>query len=372
MEIETAEANPLIIEMMERIRQMPHAEIVEDIFRHEKEFRGIDWLEFAVDGRAGLERARALAGDYLKNLQKELCVSDEELAELGIKLSSGVQDMPAWAIDHSEADEWRKAKGEKLGEMVAFRLKVMQSLELTSSSVGFAQVGLSIGIVAWTKKAYDAYKVARTTMDATRLAAAVHGIKAVTLAASRLFVATVIVAVIMEVLLFLMEKKAVVYTVLVNMTDENLEMETLAVENGKQLVQFVDPLVAHESKTLNKRTVIDLPDGTREASYWVGLFSASKSDMALIGSLGAYHFKKNSLLPYGAYVGWEIPLTGVFGGPNRCLVSLGNEGSAATFAGKTSSSGSLKSTSRHGKVTATARMHSGSGSEGYMSVVFEQ
>ena len=125
----------------------------------------------------------------------------------------------------------------------------MQALELTSSEPGFAQITLSIGVIAWLKRAYDAYKAARLA-GLTSLAAVGRGIRTVTLNATRVFIATAIVAIIAEILLFLMEKAAVVYTELVNMTDDDLIMDDLGIVNGKQLVQFVDPLDAIQRNAL--------------------------------------------------------------------------------------------------------------------------
>jgi hypothetical protein len=361
--------SPMATEMVERITKMSHPEILADIFRHEKEVRGIDWLEFAAKGPDGIAQARRLAAEHIAKLKSDLCVTDEELSAFNIRSADEVQVMPAWGINEKEAFEWKSASGDKLAEMVTFRLKIMQSLELTSSEGIYAQIGLSIGIVAWVKKAYEAYKVARLA-GYNSLSSVVQGIRAVTLNATRVFVAIAIVAIIAEVLLFLMEKKAVVYTILLNMTDDDLVMDKLTVENGKQLVQFVDPLDAEQRNVLNKRTIIDLPD-EREVSYWVGLFSASKKDMALIGSLGAYNFRSCPSFPKSVYVGWEIPLSGLFGGPNRCLVSASFDSGTAAFAKRTSDHGSLYSIGDSGVATVTGRMHSGSGSEGYMSVIFE-
>lgn len=362
--------DPKTKELIEKFAKMSQAELIDDIFRHEKEVRGIDWLAYAAKGPAGITEAKRKAAEYLTKLKSDLGVKDEDMADFKLATGDDVQVMPAWGINEKEAQEWKNASGEALAKMVTFRLKIMQSLELTSGDSIFAEIGLSIGVLAWLKRAYSVYKTARL-VGYTSLSSAVQGIRAVTLNATRAFVATVVVAIIAEVLLWMMEKKAVVYTVLVNMTDHDLIMQELALINGKQTVQFVDPLDEKQRNALNKRTVIDLPEG-REANYWVGLFSASKRDMAAIGSLGAYKFVACPPFPNSVYVGWEIPLTGVFGGPNRCLISASKEESTAGFAKRTSNEGSLYSTATSaGGGIVTARMHSGSGSEGYMSVIFE-
>lgn len=357
--------------IVERIRKMSHAERVADIFRHEKEVRGIDWLAAAAQGPAALAAARVQANAYVAKLMADAGVTEKDLPELRAFASADddVQTMPAWGIDEKEAQDWKNASGEKLAEMVTFRLKVMQSLELSSGDIVYAQIGLTIGVIAWLKRAYDAYKLARLA-GLTTLSSVVQGIRAVTFGATKAFVAGVVVAIIAEVLIFLLEKNAVVYMVLLNMTDDDLTMKDLAVVNGKQIVQFVDPLSDVQVNRLNKRTTIDLGSGV-ESNYWVGLFAGQKRDAALIGSLGAFNFQPTPTFPNSVYVGWEVPLTGIFGGPNRCLVSAQAQSSAKSFADKTQDNGTLFSTDSSGKGTVTGRMHSGSGSEGYMSVIFE-
>ncbi|WP_419419412.1 hypothetical protein ACNVED_12975 [Legionella sp. D16C41] len=362
--------DPKIKELIKKFTNMSQAELINDIFRHEKEVRGIDWLAYAAKGPDGMAEAKKKAHEYLTKLKSDLGVKDEDIDDFKLAMGDDVQVMPAWGINEKEAKEWKNASGEELEKMVTFRLRVMQSLELSSGDGIFAEISLSIGVFAWLKRAYNAYKVARMA-GYTSLSSAIQGIRAVTLNATKAFVATVVVAIIAEIILWMMEKKAVVYTVLVNMTDHDLIMQGITTINGKQTVQFVDPLDEKQRNALNKRTIIDLPEG-REANYWVGLFSASKRDMALIGSLGSYNFVACPPFPDSVYVGWEIPLSGLFGGPNRCLVSATPEQSTTDFAKKTSSKGTLYSTSKSASgAIVTAKMHSGDGSEGYMSVIFE-
>jgi hypothetical protein len=371
-QMEDVSEDPEATAIVERIRKMSQSEIIADIFRHEKEYRGIDWLAAAAEGPDALKAARANARAQAAKLLAEAGITETDFPGLR-SMNSGdaddVQIVPAWGIDEKEAQDWKKASGDELAEMVTFRLKIMQALELSSGDIIYAQVGLSIGVVAWLKRAYDAYKVARAA-GLTSLSSVVQGIRAVTLNVTKAFVAAAIVAVIAEVILFLIEKNAVVYMVLVNMTDDDLTLQDLAIVNGKQIVQFVDPLADVQVNRLNKRTVIDLGDGI-ESNYWIGLFSGQKRNAALIGSLGAFNFQPTPTFPNSVYVGWEIPLSGVFGGPNRCLCSAQAQPSVNDFAQKTQDNGTLFSTDSSGKGTVTARMHSGSGSEGYMSVIFE-
>lgn len=370
-------------ELIGKFKSMSYQDLLTDIFRHEKEVKGIDWAHMVVDESLSplqiREKANKQAKIYLRELQAELKLTDEELPDFTRQFlektfsASDVQVMPAWAISPEEAKEWKEASGEKLKEMISYRLKIMQSLELTSSPAGYAQLMLSIGILAWMKKAYNIYSAARAA-GLLRLASVVKAIKGVTLQATKMFVATIILAVITEILLYLMEKDAVVYMVLINMTDDDLKLNDQYLTHGKQKVQFVNPAEGtHEDKTLIKRSVTDLGGGEVDIAYWTGLYVAQKKDMALYGSQGAFRFADCNSYANGAYVGWEIPLTNTFfsGGPNRCLVSANNEGNVGDFSNKTDKHGSLLSESSNSAAKVVGKMHSGKGSEGYMSVIFE-
>lgn len=368
-----------VTKMLAGFKSMSTDDLLKDILRHEKEVKGIDWAQLSVDRSLShdqvREKANKLAKDYLRGLQKDLAISEDELPEFTKNFlnkpfsSSDLQVMPTWAVNPKEAEEWKKASGDPLMNMITYRLKVLQSLEITSSPSGYAQIMLTIGIISWVKKAYDAYKIARLA-GLTQLAAVVRGIQKVTLQATKIFVATVVVAIIAEIILYLMEKEAVVYMVLVNMTDSDLKMAGQHITHGKQMVQFVNSEVTtHEEKTLMKRLVVDL--GTEvDIAYYIGLYVAQKRDMALFGTQGAFNFVNTPEFPQGAYVGYEIPLT-KFGGDNRCLVSAANEGSLEGFSNKTNSKGKLESESKSAKGRLKGTMHSGGGSKGYMSVIFE-
>lgn len=365
------ETDPAALELVHRYRRMSKAELLEDILRHEKEHRGIDWRALFAQGAPGRAEARRLAHQHLRRLCSELEDAGIEVPELTRRVtavgSDDVQPMPEWAIDRAEADKWVNAVGDGLGDMVLYRLKVLQALELSSGTAAWTTLTASIGVLAWMKRGYDFYKAARIA-GLARLAAIADGIKNVTVAATRVFVATVIIAVIAEILFFLSQKEAVVYMVLVNLTDDTLELKDIVLARGKQTVQFEEPL--EQKKALLPRDHI--PGlGPEDDSFWIGLFSAQKRDGALIGTRGAFNLQPSGgLFPSRVFVGWEIPLSGLFGGPNRCLTSATFTGNVDEFADKTQNEGSLQSESANGNGRVRARMHSGSGSEGYMSVVF--
>jgi hypothetical protein len=374
VETKELETDPTVQALLESYQKMSSEELLADILRHEKEHRGIDWLALYQQGAEGQAEAKRLARQHIQGLHDELDSAEvPELTRLYLKAAksnNGVQTMPEWAIDLEEANQWRQASGEVLGDMVLRRLRVMQVLENTSAPAGWAQLMVSIGVLAWMRSAYNDYKAARLAGMA-RQAAVATSIKNVTVAASRAFLATVIVNVIAEIILYFMEKEAVVYMVLVNMTNDTLELQDIALTHGKQTVQFEDPM--DRKKVLLPRTHIEgLP--LEDDVFWMGLFVAQKRDMALYGSQGAFILKPSGqVFPNNLYVGWEIPLplTPITAGPNRCLASATYQGSAYNFSDETDRRGSLESQDRAGRGLVRARMHSGKGIRGYMSVIFD-
>ncbi|ETW98142.1 hypothetical protein [Candidatus Entotheonella palauensis] len=372
--IEELENQPEVDHFIERINHMSNEELLQDIMRHEKEVRGIDWQALYAEGSSGQLKARQMAADYVDQLQSQLDVQDgfitSAVASLRNATANEVEDMPMWGLAKEGAEEWRDVSGDGLERKVLHRLRTMQSIEASETAGAIANLLLNIHITGLMGRGYGEFKAARIAGQSRRVAL-FSSIKAVTVAATRAFVAVQVVLIIAEILLFLMAKDAVVYMILLNMTDDDLTVREIAVRNGKQIVQFGSPLAEHESnpKVLPKRDSFEDDDGTvLEETYWTGIFSARKRDLALIGTLGALRLQGNGF-PNSAYVGWEIPLTLVGGGPNRCLVSAADEGNADTFAKKTQDQGVLLSRSDSPSARLTGKMHSGFGSEGYMSAI---
>ena len=271
------------------------------------------------------------------------------------------QPVPEWAIDFREADQWRQASGEVISDMVLQRVKVMQALEASSSPAGWAQLMLSIGVLAWTKGGYDVYKAARRA-GRSQSAAIIESIKQ-TWPEQKAYVATVLPALRDS----LLDEGPNVFMVLVNQTGGLLETQDLTV-TGKQTVQFVEP--SETRKALLPRDHIE-GLGPEDGAFWLGLFCARKKDFALAGSGGAFSLKPaGQVFPGNLFVGWDVPLTR-FGGSNRCLVSATFQGSVEDFSGETGRHGSLDSQSTAGRGLVRARMNSGAARRACMSVVFD-
>ena len=113
----------------------------------------------------GEERQALLLPARRREAPLVLGVAEPETHAL-LEAADGVQTMPAWGINHQEALDWKNASGEVLGNMVAKRLKVMQSLELTSGETTYAYISLSIGVLAWlnSKNSRSATQDIKTTL----------------------------------------------------------------------------------------------------------------------------------------------------------------------------------------------------------------
>jgi hypothetical protein len=107
--IETQAADPAALALVERYQKMSSAELLEDILRHEKEHRGIDWLGLYTQGTSGQAEARQLAQQYIRRLHDDLDSAEiPDVTKIYLAASEsndGVQPMPECAIDLEEANK---------------------------------------------------------------------------------------------------------------------------------------------------------------------------------------------------------------------------------------------------------------------------
>lgn len=208
----------------------------------------------------------------------------------------------------------------------------------------------------------------RALAGATEVYAVLMGVMEVGGAVVTLAVTTIFLAVLIPILLIMM-KDATCYMMVLNKTEEDLNVEgDVYLTHGNLNVQFVNYTQARQIPGMS---VIRDPSGKIVASnYWAGFLVAQKKEAALYGSQGAFKFSATSSFPAGAFVGWEIPLT-IFGGSNRGLVSCQWSNDAGAFSNETNDHGNGDNTAIHPNTGAwiRARMNSGGGSQGYMTVV---
>lgn len=154
-----------------------------------------------------------------------------------------------------------------------------------------------------------------------------------------------IVTLILIPILYFMEKPATTIMLLLNETDETIQMADNHIAHGKQL-------------TLAKE--ID-PKEEGMPGCVAGAFICSKKDMALIGTNTGYHFKlEESKKDF--YIGVECPLTSMYG-DNNCACS--NEGSAEKIAQVTNSKNIQKDSCTNGDFKCSVSCNDKGGSIAY-------
>ena len=106
-------------------------------------------------------------------------------------------------------------------------------------------------------------------------------------------------------------------------------------------------------------------------AIWCGLYVASKHDDALYGTQAAIEFGKNAVLPYGAKIAWEIPLT-FMGGDNRAFVQITKSGDLRSFVSKALEADVTENGDSVGSTTMRTAINSTSGGLGYMVSIISE
>ena len=363
--------------------QMPFEDRLKQIFAHEKEYRGIDWLGLYDQGPSGRAQAARLAHAHLQDFARQHNILDEQIpneiralmnsiaARAGVESAATANDtdvMPIWPIDDSFLQQWENAQGSDIKNMIATQISAMQSIQTVQNQPSLiAQISVGIGVTAWVVAAFRVFMAVRALAGATEVYAVFMGVLEVGGAVVTLAVNTIFLAILLPILLIML-KDATVYMVVINKSPDDLNVEgDVDLTHGNLNIQFVDYT---QNRRIPGMSVIKDPSGKVVAgNYWAGFLVAQKKEAALFGSQGAFKFAATPSFPHGVFVGWEIPLT-TFGGSNRCLVALDFTGSTGDFSNATNDNGSGETTSSGpNNAWARQRMNSGGGSQGYMSVI---
>lgn len=357
-------------------------EKVRKIFNHEKEYRGIDWLQLYSQGPTGVRQAKQMAHAHLMAFQKQLGLTADQIppeiqtllrqmnrAE-GVTISDAANDvdtMPIWPMTPAYVAQWEAASGSTIKDLIGTQISAMQSIQTVHNDASqIAEISIGIGVVAWVRTAWVAFQAMRAVAGATEVYAIMSGILEAGAAVVTFAVTTIFLAVLIPILLVMM-KDATCYMIVVNKSPDDLLLDgDVDLTHGNQNIQFVD---YQQNRRIPGMSVITDPTGKLvSTSFWAGIFVAQKKEAALFGSQGAFKFAATTWFPNGLYIGWETPLT-FFGGHNRALVAADFSGELGTFSNMVNDQGGGGNTSSIPTGNIVTRVNSSSGSEAYMLVI---
>ena len=285
-------------------------------------------------------------------------------------IPSGAAPYTVWGWNIEHTAEFQSASGERIKDLICNMIRnfqVMNDDDERAMVKTFTEVGLwGVGIFG-LKAVWKIIATLAELNSATTAFAVFNGIVEVGVNVIKLGIATVIIAILVPLFIY-MTKDAAALMVIINDTEEDLDLAAIHATHGKIVGIFkasakVDNPQAIVPKRLppiiNPKTHKVVCKGAIQA----GFFATRKHDNALIGTQGAFKFAATTQYPKGIYVGWEVPLSQ---GSNCLLVSAAYDGSCSQFSDKTDSDGKQEDSavsSKNAKVTG--RVHSGSGSRAY-------
>lgn len=292
-------------------------------------------MESAKNQQEAEEIYNEIVGECFKNLQKE-CSNG--------MLKSG-QEGASIAILQKDYERMIQSKGGDIEYRVTKLLNTLntakqamdtQNYEATTASMLAGGV-LAVGAES-ISMCYTALKAGATTYAAA--------LKAVTSCWSGVVaLVSFVVTLVLIPILYFMEKPAAAVMLLLNETDETINMIDKDNVHGKQLLitKEIDPVV----------------DGVPGCT--AGIFICSKKDKALVGTSTGYHFRLEDS-GKNFYIGVECPLTSLYG-DNNCACDI--EGSSEKIADKTHSKNMQEDSCVNGGYTCSIRCNAKGGSIAY-------
>lgn len=352
-------------------------ELLRRILQHEKDYRGIDWERDFFDTN-GREKEGFVKNVLDQSLQK---VADQfgPIQGLGSNLyvpdNANLLDVLGFQKDALKSISG--LKGEKLKIYLLELLNNLQQVEkeLQNGSVNWDLVGklmTAVGAI-WTGKEFVAAVMTAWTGEVTFGAALkiALGMGTMTAAATA---AIVIVVIVLIAFVIFMVKDAREYSLVINDTDYELRMSEIYRHNGK-----VDILPTTDKVT----GTIAIPPrdlSNPKKAIFGGIFGLRKRTGALYGAEGVIKldiYNNNKKYPNSSYLGYVVPLTSWFGGPNSCFVkcSVGDITAKAFFNKyeKDLEKGNLESSDNYGTlVKVIKRVNDKSGSEAFAITIYSQ
>ena len=272
-----------------------------------------------------------------------------------------------WNVDHTAT--YQNATGDRIKDLIlnlVRNFQVMHADDTRMMTKVFMDCGLwavgGYGIIAVVKILATLYKLTQ----ATEAYAVVTGIMDIGVNVIKIGIATVILAVLVPFFIY-MSKNAGGLMIIINDTDDDLELAEYHTTHGKIIGIFKENAALDNPKPIIPKRLPPIinPQGKQIAkgSIQAGFFATQKNDNALVGSQGALKFSPMTSFPKGIFLGWEVPLSE---GSNRLLVSADFTGTTSQFSDNTNSADKQEDTANGingGKIVG--RVHSPSGSQGY-------
>lgn len=301
--------------------------------------------------------------------------TDETDGPTTAPIPDGATPFPIWGWKPESAKKFQDAKGDEIKAQVLNLVRNYQAMDGSDAremSKKFMDMGLlGVGSVG-LKAAWNIIKTTSSPTEATEVYAILEGIRAARPAVVTLAISLFIISVLVLIFL-LMQKDAAGLMVILNDTDQDLDLEDITCTHGKVIGIFKENAASENPKPIIPKRLPPIIDPktkkvVAKGSIQAGFLSVRKMDCALYGTQGALKFKATESFPQGAYLGWSVPLTSIcsIGGSNALLVSATYNGSVSQFSDNTGEKGRQEDTSTSTtNAKITGRVNSGSGSNAY-------
>lgn len=287
-------------------------------------------------------------------------------------IPDGATPYPVWGWKPEKAKKFQDEKGDEIKAQMLNLVRNFQAMDGSDArwmtkqfmnmglwgvgSVGLNAVWNIIEIIGALTEEIEAYAIVVGILElGTEVIA---------------FVISVFILAVLSPIFLLMQKDAAGLMVILNDTDQDLDLEDITCTHGKVIGIFKENSALENSKPIIPKRLPPIIDPktkkvVAEGSIQAGFLSVRKRDDALIGTQGALKFKATESFPQGAYLGWSVPLTRI-GGSNALLVSATYNGSVSQFSDNTDEKGRQEDTSTSTtNAKITGRVNSGSGSQAF-------
>lgn len=330
------EQKNLINELMANIKNMDRQKALNEIFQLEEKKRGINWRA-VFNG----------SNDYDEKLTEVFSKLNEEL---GLNMDSRqfkanpikflresdeIQTVANYSVvneeGHMAIDYVQSLRGKDLANYV---IHMTQKLEFAEQSRSYTEIGLDVAAaglfgvgVEWTVKSFRALET-----SASALEACIAGARALGTLSKVIAVISLVVIVVLIPFLIFMEKKAEMLILIMNRTNEDIDIYDYYMKHGKVMAKPYDTDIERtppESHSIIAGRYLKLSEAAMMGTLYV-----TKRDYALYGVMGAckLEFSKPTYFPNGVYLGFKTPLAK---GDNAGFITAKKYNDAEDFYNKT-------------------------------------